>query len=257
MPLGFPRLPGRLPGSLAIMAAALLSLAAPAVRAQSAPPTSFTYHDAQGDGRFLLYDVGPDDVTGGRQIKVSLTQNGLSYYGSGFTLPLETTMPFKTLISFTLVSVRTGISFHFEGNTISGITLSGQGTYHRAGVPEQKATWSIVLGGGGGGTTGPSAIRGTAIAGPIFPVERPGIPNTRPLPGAIITVQPAGGGQEITRATADQDGRFQIPIAPGTYLLVPLPPNPNAVLPRGTPQTVVVKAGGFTDVTVQYDTGIR
>jgi hypothetical protein len=258
MPHGFPRVPGRLPRLAVGLIAALLSLAPPAVLAQPTnPPTTFTYHDAQGDGRFSLYDAGVDEVTGGRQIKVSLTQNNLSYYGSGFTLPLQTNMPFKTLISFTMVSFRTGISFHFEGNTISGITFSGQGTYHRAGVPEQKATWSIVLGGGGGGIAGPSAIRGVAMAGPIFPIERPGIPNTRPLPGAIITIQPAGGGPEITRATADQDGRFQIPIAPGTYLIVPLPPDPNAVLPRGTPQTVVVNAGGFTDVTVQYDTGIR
>jgi hypothetical protein len=244
--------------SLLALAMALLAPLAPAARAQTpAPPTVFTYHDAQGQGRFLLYDAGADDATGGRTIKVSLTQNGLSYYGSGITLPLETTMPFKTLISFTLVSARTAISFHFAGTTISGITLSGQGTYHRAGVPEQKATWSIVLGGGGGGTVGPSALRGVAQAGPIFPVERPGVPNTRPLPGAIITIQPAGGGPELARATTDQDGRFQIPLAPGTYLIVPLPPQPGAVLPRGIPQTVTVKAGGFTDVVVEYDTGIR
>src|ERR671930_1781747 len=111
------------------------------------PPTVFTYHDSDGQGRLTLTDVGPDEATGGRQIKIGLTQNGLSYYGSGFTLPLETTPPYKTLISFTLVSARTGNSFHFAGTTISGITLSGSGTYHRAGVPERKANWSIVLGG--------------------------------------------------------------------------------------------------------------
>ena len=37
----------------------------------------------------------------------------------------------------------------------------------------------------------PSGIMGTAVVGPISPVERPGVPNTRPLPGAIITVEPA------------------------------------------------------------------
>jgi hypothetical protein len=187
---------------------------------------------------------------------VNLTQNNLSYYGSGITLQLDPNMPFRTLISFTLVSSRTGISYHFQGTMISGITLSGSGTYHRAGTPERKAKWNIVLG-GSPGTVGPSAIRGQALAGPIFPVERPGVPNTRPLAGAIITLQPAGGGPEITRVRADQDGRFQIPIAPGSYLIVPLPPDPAAFLPRGVPQTVTVRAGGFTDVVVQYDTGIR
>src|SRR6266540_2122365 len=71
---------GRLP--LLALAMALLAPIAPAARAQTpAPPTVFTYHDAQGQGRFLLYDAGADDATGGRTIKVSLTQNGLSYYG--------------------------------------------------------------------------------------------------------------------------------------------------------------------------------
>jgi hypothetical protein len=255
----FPPLRG---GSLRLVLSliALVSLSAPGALAQSPPtsqPLAFAYHDSQGSGRFTMLDVGPDAGSGGRQIKVTLTQNGLSYRGSGITYPLETTSPYTTLVSFTLVSVRTGISYHFSGKTISGITLSGSGIYTRSGVPEQKANWSIVLGGGGGGTTGPSALRGVAEAGPIFPHERPGIPNTRPLPGAIITVQPAGGGPEIARSTADQNGRFQIPLAPGTYLIVPLPPQPGAVLPRGIPQTVTVRAGGFTEVVVEYDTGIR
>lgn len=111
------------------------------------PPTLFTYRDADGPGTLSLTDLGPDSATGGRQIKVSLTQNGVTYSGSGFTLPLETRLPFKTLISFALVSARTGISYHFQGTTISGITLSGSGTYHRPGVPERADSWSIVLGG--------------------------------------------------------------------------------------------------------------
>ena len=38
-----------------------------------------------------------------------------------------------------------------------------------------------------------------------------------PLAGAIITVQPANGGPEITRVRADLLGRFKIALAPGTY----------------------------------------
>jgi hypothetical protein len=247
---------------------ALLSLLAllstPPARAQGpsivAPgqPMVFTYSDSQGSGRFSLQDAGADEATGGRLIKISLTQNNFSYYGSGFTLPLETTSPYTTLISFTLVSARTGISFQFQGKLISGITVSADGTYHRAGVPERRSRWNIVLaGGGGGGTTGPSAIRGVAMAGPIYPVEIPGVPNTRPLAGAVLTLQPVNGGAEIARVRADGEGRFQIPIAPGTYLLVPLPPDPAAFLPRGIPVVVTVRPGGFTDITVDYDTGIR
>ena len=69
-----------------------------------------------------------------------------------------------------------------------------------------------------------SGIQGVAVAGPIMPVERPGVKNTRPLAGAIITVQPAGGGREIARQAADAQGRFVIALPPGKYRVVPLPP---------------------------------
>ncbi len=102
-----------------------------------------------------------------------------------------------------------------------------------------------------------SGLRGQALQGPISPVEREGQPNTKPLPGAIITVQPAGGGDEIGRTTADNEGRFQLTLKPGTYLLVPLAPNPSAILPRGETQSVTVRKKKFTTVVVNYDTGIR
>jgi hypothetical protein len=165
IPSGRPRLVVALLALLSCSAASAQAQGQPAAPAN--PPLVFAYHDAQGNGSFTMLDVGPDSGTGGRQIKVTLTQNGRSYYGSGISFPLETTSPYTTLVSFTLVSVRTGISFHFSGKTISGITLSGSGIYTRSGVPEQKADWNIVLGGGGGGTTGPSALRGLAEAGPI------------------------------------------------------------------------------------------
>lgn len=242
------------------VSALMLAVIGPAVRAQgqpaipSVPTTTFTYQDSDGPGRLDLFDLGPDDATGGRQIKINLSQNGVSYGGSGITFPLMATSPFTTLISFAIVSPA-GMSYFFQGKLTSGITLSGQGTYHPVGMPESSAAWSIVLGGGGG--VGASGIQGVAIEGPITPVERPGVPNTRPLAYAIITVQPAGGGAEIARQQADASGQFQIALNPGTYLIVPLPPQPGSFYPRGIPQTVTVPAGQFVNVTAQYDTGIR
>lgn len=239
------------------LTAVMLAFVAPALRAQgqpnipSVPPTTFTYQDADGPGRLDLFDLGPDVATGGRQIKINLSQNGINYTGSGITLALQATSPFTTLITFALISPG-GTSYSFQGKLTSGITLSGQGTYQQIGFPGTRAAWSIVLAGGGA-----SGIQGVAVEGPISPVERPGVPNTRPLPYAIITVQPAGGGPEIARQQADASGHFQIALNPGTYLIVPLPPQPGAFFPRGIPQTVTVPAGVFVNLTVQYDTGIR
>ena len=90
-----------------------------------------------------------------------------------------------------------------------------------------------------------------------MPVDRPGQTNTQPLPAAIITVQPAGGGPELARQQADAMGQFQIALDPGTYLIVPLPPQPGQPLPRGMPQEVTIGPDQVVDVTVNYDTGIR
>jgi hypothetical protein len=102
-----------------------------------------------------------------------------------------------------------------------------------------------------------SGVRGVAVQGPISPVEQVGEPNTAPLPGAIITVQPEGGGNEIARTAANDKGRFSMRLAPGTYLIVPLPPDSGSILPHGEPQTVTVVQKKFTEVIVHYDTGIR
>jgi len=103
----------------------------------------------------------------------------------------------------------------------------------------------------------PGGVAGLALAGPIAPVQRIGEPNQAPLPHAILTVRDASSGALIAREAADRSGRFRILLPPGTYLLVPLAPNPKAFLPRAEPMTVVVQRGHFTHVVVHYDTGIR
>jgi hypothetical protein len=102
-----------------------------------------------------------------------------------------------------------------------------------------------------------SGVRGVVVEWPITPVERPGVPDTRPVPGAIVSVQPAGGGAEIMRQTADAAGMFQIALPPGSYRLVPLPPDPGQIFPRGIPQDIVVGPGQVLDLTLTMDTGIR
>jgi hypothetical protein len=102
-----------------------------------------------------------------------------------------------------------------------------------------------------------SGVDGQAVVGPISPLDRPGVPNTRPLAGAVIVIETADGTTVVAQTVADNNGNFSIQVPPGHYLLVPLPPTPGAILPRGTPQFFDVMDGVFTTVTVNYDSGIR
>jgi Carboxypeptidase regulatory-like domain len=103
-----------------------------------------------------------------------------------------------------------------------------------------------------GGTTG---IVGTAVAGPVCPVERPGDPACapRPVAGATILIRDATGADVATIVT-DEEGRFHVALPPGTYTVVSQPVeglmgNPGAV-------DVEVSDGDAT-IDLSYDTGIR
>jgi hypothetical protein len=102
-----------------------------------------------------------------------------------------------------------------------------------------------------------SGINGQALVGPIAPVQRIGVPNTAPLAGAVIVIETADGANVVAQTVADGNGNFTIQLPPGHYLLVPLPPHPGDILPRGTSEFVDVMDGVFTSVTVEYDSGIR
>jgi hypothetical protein len=127
-----------------------------------------------------------------------------------------------------------------------GSAFTGRGTFRLTILPAAPPPGSIRTG-----------LEGVAMVGPIFPVDRPGVPNSRPLPGALITVQPAGGGKEIAPVRADDHGQFQFRLVPWTYLLAPLPPEPGQFLPRGIPEAVTVPVDEFAQVVANYDSGIR
>ncbi len=102
-----------------------------------------------------------------------------------------------------------------------------------------------------------SGISGIILAGPQCPVVRPGDPNCADKPlAATVIVRSAATGLQVTQFTAQSDGTFHVPLPPGNYELDPQPGLP-AGLPSANPQSVQVQAGQFTDVTIEYDTGIR
>jgi len=100
-----------------------------------------------------------------------------------------------------------------------------------------------------------SGITGKVLIGPVCPVmiEGQDCPD-QPYQG-IITVRNLDG-KRIVQFQADEQGNFNIPLAPGEYILHPETPE-NAPLPFADEQRFRVVSGEYTRLIVQYDSGIR
>jgi hypothetical protein len=98
-----------------------------------------------------------------------------------------------------------------------------------------------------------SFVVGTVTAGPITPVERIGRPNTRPLAGALVEVLRDSELVAVTRA--DDGGRYELTVRPGTYMIRVTPPT--RFLARNPVMTVTTTAGETLTVDFSLDTGIR
>jgi hypothetical protein len=90
-----------------------------------------------------------------------------------------------------------------------------------------------------------------------------GCPNVRdasPCPdkplAAIITVLAGDGKTTVTTARTSDDGRFRIPLPPGTYVVRPANTT-NSVVPVAPEAHVTVADSRFTDLTIHFDSGVR
>lgn len=108
-------------------------------------------------------------------------------------------------------------------------------------------------GDGSGDGDGASGVRGRALAGPQCPVEMAESPcPDLPWEGTVVATATDSG--ETFTASTDADGRFEIPLSPGTYeVTIDAASTP----PTAEPQTVTVEEGSFTEIDVFVDTGIR
>lgn len=97
-----------------------------------------------------------------------------------------------------------------------------------------------------------SGIQGEVVLGPVSPVERPGEINQRPYQASIGITNDAG--QTVAEVRSSPDGRFEIVLDPGTYVLHP---ESEAIYPHAPPQTVTVIEHHVTPVRIVYDSGIR
>jgi hypothetical protein len=105
----------------------------------------------------------------------------------------------------------------------------------------------------------PATVAGTGIEGvimisPIHPGPiREGVPDSKPLPNAVFTVQSEKG--EAATFTTDTNGKFRVSVPPGHYT-VSLQGRKRGVGSFG-PFDVEVVAGKMTKVKWECDTGIR
>lgn len=94
-------------------------------------------------------------------------------------------------------------------------------------------------------------IYGTITIGPITPVCRVDIACDGPYSTTIIV---SNSGGEVTRFTSDSQGHFLVNLLPGNYTLTPAG---SGRLPWMSPQSVTVSSGLYTQLDIQFDSGIR
>ena len=101
-----------------------------------------------------------------------------------------------------------------------------------------------------------SGIQGQVLIGPTCPGPVQAGSATqcadKPLQATFTVLNQSK--QPVTQFETDAQGRFQVALPPGTYILQPETSN---TLPRAAGQTVTVVKGQITDVQITFDSGIR
>ncbi len=141
-------------------------------------------------------------------------------------------------------------------------TLTGASRRHSAVAAFTTVTLALVAVlaacGPGGPTSVPSApidsgIRGYVQLGPTCPVVTRDVPCTTPYAALLVILDIEQ--QEVARVTSGEDGRFEVLLAPGEYTITPTPGGDS--LPSAPPLSVSVLPGSFTEIEINYDSGIR
>lgn len=104
----------------------------------------------------------------------------------------------------------------------------------------------------------PSGIKGTVLLGPTCPVESsPGandpVPCLTPYAATLVVLD--NEGVKVATVTSGADGKFQVNLPPGDYVVTPETGTDS--YPIAQPLSVTVSAGIYTEIEVNYDTGIR
>jgi filamentous hemagglutinin family protein len=201
-------------------AVALISLlgllGGPAARAQTptiSPPTTtapvlpinqpqtFRYTDADGMGTITFVDLGQDSVSGFDQLRVTITQNGANFTGSGIATPLPgADRPLNNLVSFTVTDTAQN-SYFFSGKMGLGVEYQGTGTYHPVSDPTQLASWGLLF---VAGTTPPPTTSTLSLS-----IDR-GCGNSYPFGSTIVVTYGATTNDTLTLVEQFPDGTQQV-----------------------------------------------
>jgi hypothetical protein len=100
-----------------------------------------------------------------------------------------------------------------------------------------------------------SGIRGIVLLGPTCEGATRSSPCVEPYVATLVILD--AEGEIAGQVTSDAQGRFELALPPGIYTIAPVPPEGGALFPVGRPVPVVVGDGEYTEVAVDYDTGIR
>ena len=103
------------------------------------------------------------------------------------------------------------------------------------------------------GTVAGQGIQGVVLLGPQCPVESlddpcPDIPYQAWIDFRRLN------GMPVARVQSGEDGRFRVDLPTGAYILAPESGTP---FPIAADLKVAVAEGEFSEVTVNFDTGIR
>ena len=100
-----------------------------------------------------------------------------------------------------------------------------------------------------------SGIRGVVTLGPTCEGATRASPCIKPYRARLIFLDQ--NDDVVGEVVSGTDGTFELALPPGIYTIQPAPPENGDPFPVGQAMSVVVGEEEYTDVGVDYDTGIR
>ncbi|MGI8586649.1 MAG: carboxypeptidase-like regulatory domain-containing protein [Chloroflexia bacterium] len=122
--------------------------------------------------------------------------------------------------------------------------------------PEKPQAFKVLLGSLGAETT-PGIATGLVVdvtIGPVCPGPDTGDPACADKPYQAMISVLTTARVSVAHFQTDALGHYELTLAPGTYIVVPVSP---ARYPHASEQTVTVTAGRVTHLAIGYDSGIR